>query len=145
MTQKQSTCPKNQSIRKPATQVLPPSPNTLNPQHHDSPNPPAEHTGAPPPAGSQNLTPAVPPPWTTSWDPAASHWTYHNPTTGQTQLEHPDPANYAGQSMPPGGPVLEKDGKPKKDHNGMLIGAAGGLATGVFGKSLGGKGCLGGC
>ena len=41
--------------------------------------------------------------------------------------------------MPPGGPVLEKDGKPKKDMNGMLVGAAGGLATGAFGKKLIGK------
>lgn len=41
--------------------------------------------------------------------------------------------------MPPGGPVLEKDGQPKKDKNGMLIGAAGGLATGAFGKMLIGK------
>ena len=40
--------------------------------------------------------------------------------------------------MPPGGPVVE-DGKPKKDKNGMLIGAAGGLATGAFGKKLMGK------
>lgn len=38
--------------------------------------------------------------------------------------------------MPPGGPVLEKDGQPKKNKNGMLIGAAGGLATGAFGKKL---------
>lgn len=38
--------------------------------------------------------------------------------------------------MPPGGPVLDKDGKPKKDKNGMLIGAAGGLATGAFGAKL---------
>ena len=41
--------------------------------------------------------------------------------------------------MPPGGPVLEKDGKPKNDTYGMLIGAAGGLATGAFGKKLIGK------
>lgn len=32
--------------------------------------------------------------------------------------------------------MLEKDGKPKKDKDGMLIGAAGGLATGAFGKKL---------
>ena len=35
--------------------------------------------------------------------------------------------------------MLEKDGKPKKDKNGMLVGAAGGLATGAFGKMLIGK------
>lgn len=35
--------------------------------------------------------------------------------------------------------MLEKDGQPKKDKNGMLIGAAGGLATGAFGKMLIGK------
>lgn len=84
----------------------------------------------------QNLTPAVPPGWTAQWDPHNNHWTYHEQSTGRTQPEHPDPANYGGQSMPPGGPVLEKDGKPKKDKNGMLIGAAGGLATGAFGKKL---------
>lgn len=84
----------------------------------------------------QNLTPAVPPGWTASWDAPQNRWTYHELSTGRSQPEHPDPANYAGQSMPPGGPVLEKDGKPKKDKNGMLIGAAGGLATGAFGKKL---------
>lgn len=36
--------------------------------------------------------------------------------------------------MPPGGPVLDKDGKPKKDKNGLLMGAAGGLAGGMLGK-----------
>ncbi len=36
--------------------------------------------------------------------------------------------------MPPGGPVLDQDGKPKKDKNGLLIGAAGGLAGGMLGK-----------
>ncbi|KAL8823807.1 MAG: hypothetical protein Q9170_008313, partial [Blastenia crenularia] len=99
--------------------------------------PSSEH--APPsaaPEQQQNLTPAVPPGWTASWDATKNHWTYHEQSTGKTQTEHPDPANYGGQSMPPGGPVLEKDGQPKKDKNGMLIGAAGGLATGAFGKKL---------
>ncbi|KAL8708812.1 MAG: hypothetical protein Q9220_006373 [cf. Caloplaca sp. 1 TL-2023] len=100
--------------------------------------PSSEHapSSAAVPEQTQNLTPAVPPGWTANWDTSQNHWTYHEQATGKTQLEHPDPANYAGQSMPPGGPVLEKDGKPKKDKNGMLIGAAGGLATGAFGKKL---------
>ena len=38
--------------------------------------------------------------------------------------------------MPPGGPVLDKDGKPKKNEKGLLIGAAGGVAGGVLGKKL---------
>ncbi|KAL8948448.1 MAG: hypothetical protein Q9222_005368 [Ikaeria aurantiellina] len=96
--------------------------------------PTSEH--APVPEQQQGLIPAVPPGWTANWDAHNNHWTYHEQATGKTQTEHPDPANYAGQSMPPGGPVLEKDGKPKRDKNGMLIGAAGGLATGAFGKKL---------
>ncbi|KAL8797612.1 MAG: hypothetical protein Q9182_007175, partial [Xanthomendoza sp. 2 TL-2023] len=102
---------------------------------HQNPTTTSSTSHQPPPE-QQNLTPAVPPGWTATWDPTAAHWTYHNTTTGQTQSQHPDPANYGGQSMPPGGPVLEKDGKPKKDKNGMLIGAAGGLATGAFGAKL---------
>ncbi|KAL8767767.1 MAG: hypothetical protein Q9209_005853 [Squamulea sp. 1 TL-2023] len=91
-----------------------------------------------------NLTPAVPPGWTVMSDPTTSQWTYHNTATGQTQTNHPDPANYGGQSMPPGGPVLDKDGKPKKDKNGLLIGAAGGLAGGMLGKWAMKKAGLGG-
>ncbi|KAL9598428.1 MAG: hypothetical protein Q9219_004518 [cf. Caloplaca sp. 3 TL-2023] len=101
-----------------------------------TPAPSSEHAPTGPTPDQQNLTPAVPPGWTATWDPAQTHWVYHEQATGRTQFEHPDPANYGGQSMPPGGPVLEKDGKPKKDRNGMLIGAAGGLATGAFGKKL---------
>ncbi|KAL8857689.1 MAG: hypothetical protein Q9178_005724 [Gyalolechia marmorata] len=86
------------------------------------------------PSQPPTATPAVPPNWTATWDPTQSHWTYHNATTGQTQTTHPDPVNYGGQTMPPGGPVLDKDGKPKKDKNGLLIGAAGGLAGGMLGK-----------
>ncbi|KAL8654435.1 MAG: hypothetical protein Q9210_001503 [Variospora velana] len=84
----------------------------------------------------QHLTPAVPPGWVATWDAPNNRWTYLEQPTGRTQIEHPDPANYGGQSMPPGGPVLDKDGKPKKDKNGLLIGAAGGLATGAFGAKL---------
>ncbi|CAF9937300.1 MAG: hypothetical protein HETSPECPRED_000487 [Heterodermia speciosa] len=104
---------------------------TQKPDSHPSPQPPA--------APTESLTPAVPPGWAAQWDPTAARWTYTDSSTGKTQSEHPDPANYGGQSMPPGGPVLEKDGKPKKDEKGMLIGAAGGLATGAFGKMLIGK------
>lgn len=91
-------------------------------------------TGSTP--GQQHLTPAVPPGWAATWDAPNNRWTYLEQSTGRTQIEHPDPANYGGQSMPPGGPVLDKDGKPKKDKNGLLIGAAGGLATGAFGAKL---------
>ncbi|CAO1601949.1 hypothetical protein XANCAGTX0491_005587 [Xanthoria calcicola] len=83
---------------------------------------------------NNNLTPAVPPGWTPIWDPHSSQWTYQNAATGQTQTAHPDPANYGGQAMPPGGPVLDKDGKPKKDKSGLLMGAAGGVAGGMLGK-----------
>ncbi|KAI4111253.1 MAG: hypothetical protein LQ339_000714 [Xanthoria mediterranea] len=83
---------------------------------------------------NNNLTPAVPPGWTPIWDPHSSQWTYQNAATGQTQTAHPDLANYGGQAMPPGGPVLDKDGKPKKDKNGLLMGAAGGVAGGMLGK-----------
>lgn len=30
--------------------------------------------------------------------------------------------------------MLDKDGKPKKDKNGLLMGAAGGVAGGMLGK-----------
>ncbi|KAI9712593.1 MAG: hypothetical protein M1828_001659 [Chrysothrix sp. TS-e1954] len=95
-----------------------------------------EKPAASPIPETAGLTPAVPPNWTATWSAEKSHWVYTDTTTGATQLTHPDPANYGGQSAPPGGPVLEADGKPKKDKEGMLIGAAGGLATGAFGKKL---------
>ena len=41
--------------------------------------------------------------------------------------------------MPPGGPVVEKDSKPKKDANGIQIGAISRLTTSAFGKKLLGK------
>ncbi|KAI4138569.1 MAG: hypothetical protein LQ341_004610 [Variospora aurantia] len=91
-------------------------------------------TGSTP--GQQHLTPAVPPGWAATWDAPNNRWTYLEQSTGRTQIEHPDPANYGGQFMPPGGPVLDKDGKPKEDKNGPLAGAAGGLATGAFGAKL---------
>ncbi|KAI4268713.1 MAG: hypothetical protein L6R38_007742 [Xanthoria sp. 2 TBL-2021] len=100
-----------------------------HPQSHQYGDPSQQHLQQ-----NNNLTPAVPPGWTPIWDPNYSQWTYHNAATGQIQTAHPDPTNYGGQSMPPGGPVLDKDGKPKKDKNGLLMGAAGGLAGGMLGK-----------
>ncbi|KAL8851859.1 MAG: hypothetical protein Q9221_003285 [Calogaya cf. arnoldii] len=97
--------------------------------------PPQQYPPPQYPQQQNNQVPAVPPGWTPNWDPTHSQWTYYNAATGQTQTTHPDSANYGGDSMPPGGPVLGPDGKPKKDKNGLLMGgAAGGLAGGMLGK-----------